>query len=84
VLFRSVREVTDDLKERGYRARNVTVKIRFNDFTTRTRAMTLEEPADSMETIRKAAFSCLGRFELTKKVRLVGVRLGMLSSGSPT
>lgn len=78
-----VREVTDDLKERGYRAKNVTVKIRFNDFTTQTRATTMDAPTASVETIRRAAFSCLGRFALKKKVRLVGVRLGMLSSGTP-
>jgi DNA polymerase-4 len=33
---------------------------------------------DSYEEIRKASFECLGRFELKKKVRLIGVRMGKL------
>jgi DNA polymerase-4 len=35
-------------------------------------------PSDSEEDIRKAAFACLKRFELTRKVRLIGVRLSGL------
>jgi DNA polymerase-4 len=58
----------------------VTVKIRFSDFQTQTRAKTLPEPADDLETLRRAAFACLGKFELKKKVRLVGVRAGRLSA----
>ena len=76
-----VREVVDDLKGKGFKCRNVTVKIRFSDFQTQTRAKTLPEPADDLETLRRAAFVCLGKFELKKKVRLVGVRAGRLSTG---
>ena len=76
-----VREVVDDLRGKGYKSRNVTVKIRFSDFQTQTRAKTLPEPADDLETLRRAAFVCLGKFELKKKVRLVGVRAGRLSTG---
>jgi DNA polymerase IV len=72
------REVVDDLRKTGYRGRTVTVKIRFNDFKTHTRAKTLEESTDSMEMIRRAAFDCLNRIELKKKVRLIGVRVGNL------
>jgi nucleotidyltransferase/DNA polymerase involved in DNA repair len=36
--------------------------------------MTISDFTDSEEVIRKAAFACLKRVELTKKVRLVGVR----------
>jgi DNA polymerase-4 len=72
------REVVDDLRKTGYRGRTVTVKIRFNDFKTHTRAKTLEESTDSMEMIRRAAFDCLNRIELNKKVRLIGVRVGNL------
>jgi DNA polymerase-4 len=72
------RETVAELRERGYRCKNVTVKIRFDDFKTHTRATTMEETTDNLEKIRKAAFYCLGHFELKKKVRLVGVRLGAL------
>lgn len=72
------KEVATDLKKSGYKGRNVTVKIRFSDFQTLTRAKTLEAPTDSYEEIRKASFECLARFELSKKVRLIGVRMGKL------
>lgn len=72
------RETVDELRERGYQCKNVTVKIRFSDFRTHTRATTMEKTTNNLEKIRKASFYCLGNFELKKKVRLVGVRLGAL------
>jgi DNA polymerase-4 len=72
------REVVEDIRSRKYRCRTVTVKMRFQDFKTLTRAKTLPTHSDSLEEIRKAAFDCLNRFEIKKKVRLVGVRLSAL------
>jgi DNA polymerase IV len=79
VLAELVREVVHDLRDRNYQGRSITVKIRFSDFRTQTRAITLDEPTDDLETIRKAAFTCLGRFDLRNKVRLVGMRAGGLT-----
>lgn len=73
-LAELARDVHDDLKEHGYQARTVTIKIRFHDFETFTRAMTIPDYTDSEEEIRKAAFACLKRIELNRKVRLLGVR----------
>ncbi len=75
-----VKDVVADLKERGYQGRNVTVKIRFSDFQTQTRATTLPAAAGDVETIRRAAFACLAKFELKKPVRLVGVRVSGLAA----
>lgn len=72
------REIVSDMKEQGYLARTVTIKIRFGDFQTLTRATTLADYTDTEETVRKAAFSCLKRIELNKRVRLVGVRASHL------
>ena len=69
------REVASGLRRAGYGGRTVSVKIRFSDFETHTRARTLDAAADSAETIRRAAFECLKRFEFKKKVRLIGVRV---------
>jgi DNA polymerase-4 len=69
------REVVNDIRGRGLKCRTVTVKMRFSDFKTLTRAKTLPGYSDSLEEIRRAAFDCLNRFELKKRVRLVGVRL---------
>jgi DNA polymerase-4 len=78
-LAELMRETVDDLRQRGYKANNVTVKIRFSDFQTQTRTKTITEPTDNLEALRKVAFHCLNRFELKKKVRLVGVRVGGLT-----
>ncbi|MBI4823602.1 MAG: DNA polymerase IV [Nitrospirae bacterium] len=72
-------DVTEDLKSAGYQAKTVTVKIRYSDFKTQTRAKSLDTATDSLESLRKTAFEALGRFELKgKKIRLVGVRLSGL------
>ncbi len=72
------KDVVEDLRKRSYAARTVTVKIRFSDFTTHTRAITSKEPLDTVEAVRTLAFGCLKKFDLRKKVRLIGVRLGGL------
>ena len=73
-----IQGVVVSMKEEGYRGRTVTVKVRFNDFKTYTRAKSLEKFADSEPEIRRAAFDCLGRFELKQKVRLIGFRISNL------
>ena len=77
-LVELTRDVVASMKEEGYRGRTVTVKVRFTDFGTYTRAKTLDEFTNSEPQIRRAAFDCLGRFELKKKVRLIGVRISNL------
>jgi len=71
------------LREKDYKAKTVTVKVRFSDFKTYTRAKTLRGVSDSMVEIRKGAFECLGRIELNRKVRLIGVRIGRLEKVEP-
>jgi DNA polymerase-4 len=78
------REVTEELREEGYRARTVGIKLRFADFETHTREKTLPEPTDVEHAIRRAAFECLGRLALDRRVRLLGVRVGELSRRGST
>lgn len=73
-LAELAKEVVADMQDDGYRAKTVTLKIRFSDFQTLTRAKTMADYTDSEEEIRKTAFACLKRIELTKRVRLIGVR----------
>ncbi|MEK6651960.1 MAG: DNA polymerase IV [Nitrospirota bacterium] len=75
VLAGLTKEVAEDIKRSGYLCRTVTIKIRFDDFKTYTRAKTMTEFTDSNEVIRKAAFEALSRIKLEKKVRLIGVRV---------
>ena len=77
-----VKQVIEDIKQKGCKSRTVTIKIRFDDFKTITRAKTLQVSTDSVDIIRKAAFECFGRIELQKKVRLLGVRLSGFNKSS--
>jgi DNA polymerase-4 len=77
-LVELAQDVVASMKEEGYQGKTVTVKVRFADFETHTRAKTLDEFTGSSQEIRKAAFNCLGRLELKKKVRLIGVRMSNL------
>jgi DNA polymerase-4 len=75
------RGVAEDLKDDGYLARTVGIKIRFADFETHTRDKTLPAPTRDPLLIRKAVFECLGRVKLDRRVRLLGVRVGELERG---
>jgi len=68
------KDVIADMVSSGYKARTFTVKVRFSDFRTLTRATTLHDFIDSEEEARKAVFSCLKKIQLDKRVSLLGVR----------
>lgn len=72
------REVVTDMKDSSFKARTVTIKVRFSDFETVTRATTIPDATDKDEDLRKAAFACLKRVELKKRVRLIGMRASHL------
>ncbi|MDA8173708.1 MAG: DNA polymerase IV [Nitrospiraceae bacterium] len=73
-----LKDVAASMRDQGCTGKTVTVKIRFEDFQTVSRAKTLKEATCSLEVLRKAVFECLGRIELKKRVRLVGVRVSSL------
>jgi len=72
------RDVVTDMKDSKFKARTVTVKVRFSDFETVTRATTIPHATDREEEIRKVAFASLKRVELKKRVRLIGMRASHL------
>jgi DNA polymerase-4 len=71
-------ELVGRLRAEGYRARQLSVKLRYADFETHSHAVTLPAASDDLETLQDAAQRCLRLFPLTRKVRLVGVRVGAL------
>ena len=76
------KEVVSDMRDSGHRAKTVTIKIRFGDFQTLTRAKTIADYTDSEEEMRRTAFACLKRIELNKRVRLIGVRASNLEKSN--
>jgi DNA polymerase-4 len=72
-------ELAHDLSRKGYVARTIGIKLRFEDFKTVTRDLTLPAPVADFAAIRQAAGSCLKRVDLQRRMRLLGVRAGSLS-----
>lgn len=75
-------DLAKDLERKGYRAGTIGIKLRYEDFSTITRDITLSFPAADAAAIRRAAGECLRRAPLKRKLRLLGVRASSLSSGS--
>ncbi len=68
----------------GLFARAVTVKIKYADFTLRTRRATLPDPAQDTATLHRAAAECLARVPLEgRRVRLTGVSVAGLVEEGP-
>lgn len=71
--------VAADLERKAYVGKTVGIKLRFDDFHTLTRDVTLALPTDNAAEIRRVAGECLKRVSLDKRLRLLGVRVGSLS-----
>jgi DNA polymerase IV len=70
--------VSEDLARKGYVGRTVGIKLRFADFRTVTRDVTLPEATADATAIRRAATECLRRVVLDRRLRLLGVRVSAL------
>ncbi|MEY2690682.1 MAG: hypothetical protein RL375_4882 [Pseudomonadota bacterium] len=74
ILTRLCTQVAGDLTRKGYAARTVGVKIRFDDFRTVTRDHTLAAPVSSTAELIAASRLCLKRISFSRRLRLLGVR----------
>ena len=72
--------VAQDLQRKGYLGRTIGIKLRYEDFSTVTRDLTLPGPTADPAAIRRAAGECLRRVPLDRKLRLLGVRAAALTS----
>lgn len=73
--------VARGLKRRGLATRTISAKVRFSDFTTVTRAQTLENPTTDPAVISRVAMQLLRRTKAGElKVRLLGVGASKLTS----
>ena len=76
------KQISDDLKIRGYAGKTIGIKIRFNNFQSVTRNSTLAVHTNHFAIIRKTVFTCLQRLSMQKPIRLLGVRVSNLSHES--
>ena len=71
-------KLADDLSRKGYTAKTIGIKLRYDDFKIATRDHTGVEPVQDAIAIRQLAGQCLKRVPLDKKLRLLGVRASSL------
>ncbi|RZJ16470.1 MAG: DNA polymerase IV [Haliea sp.] len=70
--------VAEDLQRKGYVSKTIGIKLRYDDFQIATRDLTLEHFTADAKAIRQAAGQCLKRVDLSRRLRLLGVRAGKL------
>ncbi len=76
-------EIAAKLKRRHLAAHTIQVKVRYGDFTTLTRQLTVEEPLTEAEDMYRLACHLLGRKKLVSRpLRLLG--LGVSNLREPT
>ena len=68
-------ELGEGLRARARRARTIAIKVRLDDWTTVTRARTVETFTDSTEEIGSVALALLRAYAPARPVRLLGVRV---------
>lgn len=72
--------VAADLARKDVTGCTIGIKLRYEDFTTVTRDVTLAEATADAHVIRRAAAECLRRVPLERRLRLMGVRIGNLTT----
>jgi DNA polymerase-4 len=78
IFTRLCEQVAADLQRKGYEGRTIGIKIRYDNFQSVTRDQSLDEFIADAQRIRQVAGQCLKRVDLTRRIRLLGVRVGSL------
>ncbi len=78
IFTRLCEQVASDLKRKGYVGKTIGIKLRYDNFQSVTRDQTGAQHTQDAQTIRHTAGQCLKRVDLTRRLRLLGVRVGSL------
>jgi len=81
-VVRMADAVAARMRDHGFAGRTVTIKVRFHDFRTITRAITLPEPIDTGPAVARAAKGLLDQVDPSIGVRLLGVSVSQLLKGA--
>jgi len=71
-------ELCQTLEREERRGPTIGIKVRLDDFSTHTRARTLEAPTNARATVTRVALELLREFDPPRPVRLLGVRVAGL------
>ena len=80
IFTRLCEQVAADLQRKGYVGKTIGVKLRYDNFKSVTRDITLDHHTADAQEIRRQAGLCLKRVALKQRLRLLGVRVGSLLS----
>jgi DNA polymerase-4 len=83
IFTRLCEQVETDLRRKGYTGRTIGIKLRFDNFQSITRDTTIDEPTADAAIIRRQAGLNLKRVDLSRRIRLLGVRVGKLVKTGP-
>jgi DNA polymerase-4 len=82
VLERLTSELCETLARAERRGRTIGIKVRFDDFTTVTRARSLDAAVNEVGPVGTVALDLLRRLDPARPVRLLGVRVAGLDEES--
>ncbi|MCW5653835.1 DNA polymerase IV [Hydrogenophaga sp.] len=71
-------QVAQDLQRKGYLGKTIGIKLRYDNFQIVTRDTTIDHFTQDAATIRRHGGLCLKRVDLSRRIRLLGVRVGKL------
>ena len=77
-LRRLTEELCATLERQEQRGRTIGIKVRYDDFSTVTRARSLTAPVNDLDAVWTVAVDLLRRLDPPRPVRLVGVRVAGL------
>lgn len=83
VLREMSRELCEGVQRRGRRGRTIAIKVRLDDWTTVTRARTVEAPTNDAAIVIEVAVELLRAYAPARPVRLLGVRLAGFEDVEP-
>ena len=82
VLVRQADAVAHRLRAQSVVAKTVTIKVRYGDFTTLTRSVTLPQPVMAGPSIAEVAGRLLDQLDVSRGVRLLGISASGLVDGA--
>jgi DNA polymerase IV len=82
VLDRLAGELCSTLAKQDRRGRTIGIKVRLDDFSTHTRARSIDAPTNELEVVLEVASELLREFNPPRPVRLIGVRVAGLDEAA--
>ena len=79
IFTRLCEQLAADLARKGYRGKTIGIKLRYDNFQSVTRDQTIDHAVQDAATLRRVAGQCLKRVDLSRRLRLLGVRVGSLT-----